>query len=398
MDNYSVYGGVSMKESQHKPAHDSRISLKSGAAKHKPVRLPDHGHSFPEQMLHYQRTIGNRALQELLLRARTDDPGILRLAPDAPENSTTPAGESNESVETWDNYTVNQALAALDRSTALALATPSNLREARRITILLVGWLERITNPERIREFFYGNDANLVEVLAGNATGSLRSLHTRLSFDRPPEPAWRHCRTELESARTYLEILNGEHRIYPPTTTMSAGFVEGGEIINHWLHGGGRELVINNPRWSSYMMANKPIREQIRPHLINDAVSRLFSGSFIQNFHGDTGTQGWVTGYQVLHGTNKYEGDLETGGTVEVTNNPDGTRTINYQLKYTFNDVTDAITNNDADQFLKTVSGIVFPWADRKDFVLRIVWESDCEVTLTPDNLIRKTRGYPFWD
>lgn len=386
-----------MKESQQKPAHDSRTLPPKNASRQDGTRLPEAGHPFRDRMLLCQRAIGNRALQGLLSSVRPDYPRTLRLATDAPENAAAPAGESESAVEAPDNYTVDQALAALDQAAALALATPPRIDEARRIISLLIGWLQRITAPERTRELFYGNDVNWVAVLSGNISGSLRALHTRLVFDRPPRPAWRRCRTELEGARNYLEILNGEHRMYLSTNNISAGLVEGGEIINHWLHGGGRELVINNPRWSSYMMANKPLREQIRPRLINDAMGRRFSGSFIQNFHGDTGTQGWVTGYQVLHGTNDTVGGLEMGGMAEVTNNPDGSRTVRYQVKYTFNDIADALKNNSADQFLKTLSGILF-WADRQDFVVRVIWESDCEIILTLDNHIQKTRGYPFWD
>jgi len=384
-----------MKESQQKQPAQDRRTLPPTSASAKP---PEAGHPLQEQILLYQQSIGNQALQGLLSSIHPDSAQTIRPAPDTSKNATAPTKENENAVEAPENNTVDQALAALDRAAALALATPPRIDEARRIISHLTEWLQRITAPEKIREFFYGNDINLIAMLTGNISGSLRALHTRLGFDWTPKPApWQRCRTEMEAARNYLEILNSEHRMYPPTTNIPAGLIEGLEISNHWLHGGGRELVINNSRWSSYMMANQPLREQIRFWLINDALERKFSSSFSETIHGDTGTQGWVTGYQVLHGSNSTVGDFEMGVMAGVTNNKDGSRTIRYQMKYTFNDISDPLANNMADQFLKTLTGILF-WADRKDFVVRIIWEADCEVTITSDNFIIETRGYPFWD
>jgi len=81
--------------------------------------------------------------------------------------------------------------------------------------------------------------------------------------------------------------------------------------------------------------------DQYLYYLIGDEMTKRYepgaSGTIIGRMHGETHDNGYLTGYQMLHGSNATVGDLEYFGV--VTPNIDGSRT--FDLIMTFHDIMD---------------------------------------------------------
>ena len=186
----------------------------------------------------------------------------------------------------------------------------------------------------------------------------------------------------------------------------------GEEILERWLSGEGGVMTETEGEWGEYMRANKLLAPQIANQLANDAGYRVNSGVVDITFSAEI-ENGYRSGYELLHGTNSTVGDFTIKGAAHVTNHADGSRTVEYDVKFTWNDVIDPNPNQgmsidpnwgwlieEASDGVLTDTEIVdiiddyFPCAE--DYDIHIAWLDQPTVTLDANNAITGTTGYPF--
>jgi len=154
----------------------------------------------------------------------------------------------------------------------------------------------------------------------------------------------------------------------------------GAELFDLWLSGKAPEhVVLDNPRWTAYMAADKGLSDQIDAHLMQLAqklrdglswrspippmapplevqksppVARCGSSigplaaplqSFKTSFHAEVGSEtgGYRTGYAQLHGSNRDAGDFEIEGTVQMGRVGSKLEFTFRNNQMTFNDIVD---------------------------------------------------------
>jgi len=107
-------------------------------------------------------------------------------------------------------------------------------------------------------------------------------------------------------------------------------------------------------------------------------------------FHAEI-ENGYSTGYEMLHGTHRGEGDFQIRGRATLT--PDGrNNNIHYELRYSWNDRIDKNAKYSGDNFF---AGILHFFYDPKDYAIHIHWKADSDVTVCDGKIIR-SNGYPF--
>ncbi|RDJ23303.1 hypothetical protein DWF00_21970 [Bosea caraganae] len=110
------------------------------------------------------------------------------------------------------------------------------------------------------------------------------------------------------------------------------------ELFDLWFSGEAKDVeVFDNQKWADYMRADKGLEGQIDEHLVRYAafvrdeaqsagkvladgrVSLPFQ-PYKTQFHAEVGdaSGGYVTGYAVLHGSNRDAGDFQMSGTVSI--------------------------------------------------------------------------------
>jgi hypothetical protein len=109
----------------------------------------------------------------------------------------------------------------------------------------------------------------------------------------------------------------------------------GEELLSRWLNGSQKTLTTKNGVWGDYLFANKALRRQILDQLISDATKRNQSGDVFIVFHAEI-ENGYTTGYEMLHGTNRDVGDFTVIGTATVYKD----HTV-YNVSLTWNDKID---------------------------------------------------------
>ena len=113
-----------------------------------------------------------------------------------------------------------------------------------------------------------------------------------------------------------------------------------GEIIfGHWIDGSGNDLLFyDDPQFTAYMKANTLLDKQIKEKIQQDALFRKTSGSVDIVFHAEI-EDGYLTGYQMLHGTNSRVGDFSIMGTANIAYMERSNKIIDYDLRLTWNDI-----------------------------------------------------------
>ena len=180
------------------------------------------------------------------------------------------------------------------------------------------------------------------------------------------------------------------------------------ELFSLWFEGKAPPvLVIDSPAWADYMRADTRLAALIRSRLTNHAIGMraemdgpLPAGQLRRplqlRFHAEVGSTagGFVTGYEVLHGTNAEAGDFEiTGRCISERRGPAGSAyTMRYEgLRFAFNDVVDANKRWSADAALaRTAANMakVLKVGPPRDYRVRIQWSDPRAVEIKVDAVV----------
>ena len=167
------------------------------------------------------------------------------------------------------------------------------------------------------------------------------------SNDREPRRAWRR--------RNERRWFNG-----------SIFFDERGrELLGRWLNGTGETMTTNNGEWGEYMRANDILTQEVFDYLKQDASGRTANGNIDFTMHAEI-ENGYNTGYEMLHGTDRTVGDFHLGGTATYN----GSQVV-YNLTLTWNDRIDPNHTYSEDTQL---SNILHTMYNPKDYVVHISW------------------------
>jgi len=157
------------------------------------------------------------------------------------------------------------------------------------------------------------------------------------------------------------------------------------------LNGSGEDLVRENGNWGRYMMDNTLLPPQLVAQLEKDAKARKASGPVNITFHAEI-ENGYLTGYEMLHGTHRGEGDFQIRGKATVAPATGGQK-IHYELRYSWNDRIDKNAQYAGDNLF---AGILRFFYDPKDYAIHIHWDAPSDVTVC-NGKITESSGYP-WD
>lgn len=189
----------------------------------------------------------------------------------------------------------------------------------------------------------------------------------------------------------------------------------GYRTLMRWGFGGGKPLlIVNNINvatlaidraetkygpipldWTTYMESNPPMRSKLIKAVGDDARHRTVSGPLNPTDPNMPGLvvqldDGYITGYQHLHGTN----DLRVEGWAEVTPGRDGSRVITYHLRYLWHDRIDPMEQLTYDAMLAQLAKRLRPNAT--DYDIEILWQEIAQVRVASEGRIVAAQGYPF--
>jgi len=166
------------------------------------------------------------------------------------------------------------------------------------------------------------------------------------------------------------------------------------EIFDLWFGGNApREVVFDSPKWANYMRASTKLSQQIDYQLKLyaelcrdqvDASPGTLNKTFTIPFHGELGsdTGGFLTGYNILHGSNKCVGDSTISGQLTAVRlgQPGSAFNVTYnRLNFVFNDIVDANMKWRADILAARVARNMARSLDGpppRDYTLRIKWSA----------------------
>ena len=163
----------------------------------------------------------------------------------------------------------------------------------------------------------------------------------------------------------------------------------GQDILKWWLDGSGQRRDLSDGIWGDYMMANETLRQQLKNKMEQDAISRISSGAVNLQFHAEI-ENGYLTGYEMLHGTHRGVGDFTVKGNAGVS----GTtcRTVDYKVTYVWHDIIDPNATYSSDNLAAWVLKLFYK---PKDYEIHISWSQPSRVELS-SKIINKETGYPF--
>lgn len=176
----------------------------------------------------------------------------------------------------------------------------------------------------------------------------------------------------------------------------------GREILDRYLGGGGDWRIVDDPKWSEYMMSNRLLSDQLYGRIRTEAQNALRQflwtgvpgGQFDNRFHAEIDNGEGVVGYQYLHGTNADEGDFQFSGDTQVQPLPDGTYEVTIDGGYTWNDRIDPNSAYWTDRVKNGFAEVItFGRADPYD--LRITWHARTTATLDENGTVVALDGYP---
>ena len=169
------------------------------------------------------------------------------------------------------------------------------------------------------------------------------------------------------------------------------------ELFEKWFYGKApAEVLLENETWAEYMRADQKLAGQIRRQLEVHADSlreeakagTVARKPFSIRCQAETGSAqgGYVTGYEVLHGTNRKAGGFEITGHYTIRPGSQGVYSVVYDgLTYTFNDIVDANKRWSADLvFARTAANMAkaLRVGPPKDYHVKIRWTEPKAVTI----------------
>lgn len=176
--------------------------------------------------------------------------------------------------------------------------------------------------------------------------------------------------------------------------TLDAFDARGQDLFGWWMEGTGDTRYLNDGVWRDYMMENKLLAPQIREKMEEDAKTRVSSGPVSLQLHQSHSIEiedGYFTGYEMLHGTNKLVGGFTVLGTAVVTNTG-GKRTVEYKVAYAWHDRIDPMNSIQSDRVAARTLRFLF---SPKDYNVHIDWWAPSKVEICGDK-IQSSTGWPF--
>ena len=193
------------------------------------------------------------------------------------------------------------------------------------------------------------------------------------------------------------------YKLIRKTIGYAFGDKQGRELLEFWLSGkAADEVTLDSEDWGDYMRAEPDLQKQIYKKLESDAYamrerlnqsSGRLEGAYECSFHGEvskksiSGNQidgGYLTGYQILHGSKK----TDTLRDVEITGQFTAVRsggvntpcTVTYEkLHFVWNDIINVNVHYKTDRIFADYAN----WENRytanpapKDYTLHIKWEA----------------------
>lgn len=176
-------------------------------------------------------------------------------------------------------------------------------------------------------------------------------------------------------------LLNPVRLVDPDGKLPIVKDIRGLEIASHWLFGGGEKKIIkNDPKWTNYMNNNAMLNKQIQSNLsqipITESSGKITTHAEIED--------GYTTGYEMLHGSNKNVGDFVINWKRESTtiDESNGSIKSTFSLKLEWHDIIDP--NNTYAQDKKYSSQLKKVFTP-KDYEIHIYWEGKQEITRKKD-------------
>ena len=159
---------------------------------------------------------------------------------------------------------------------------------------------------------------------------------------------------------------NWRDRNYGRGLNASTMDERGTELLGRWLNGSGEPLYVEGGNWGNYMKDNELLDAQIKQVLEEDAKMRSAGGAFSYTGFAEI-ENGYITGYEMLHGTHAGVGGFTMNGTVTMVN----ASTVEYKLTLAWHDVIDPNPIYAKDV---TAANILEMFYSPKDYEVHIRW------------------------
>jgi hypothetical protein len=154
--------------------------------------------------------------------------------------------------------------------------------------------------------------------------------------------------------------------------------------LGTYLTGGGAPHdIYDDPMWTSYMMEHEALRRQILGRLMLAVKAIADRGEkgrfpFAERFHAEFPENRGLSGYELLHGTNKDVGDFQLTGWADVADAyepQDGDFDIDLELRFVFNDIVDP-NNKYGRDTARAVLAEIATFGEAESYRLSIGWGS----------------------
>ncbi|MFF2082620.1 WXG100 family type VII secretion target [Nocardia sp. NPDC058176] len=177
----------------------------------------------------------------------------------------------------------------------------------------------------------------------------------------------------------------------------------GRAILIRYLKGMGDWTIVDDPKWSEYMMANEVLRRQLDEPVATAAASAL--QGYLQNgnssqpgtpqkFHAEMENGESMVGYQYLHGTDETVGDFTFRPNSVVTPRGDGTYEIKMYNSYTWNDIINENPKYQTDQVKNDFAELI-SLGKAEEYKIKITWNADATVIVDESGKVISMEGYP---
>ena len=168
-------------------------------------------------------------------------------------------------------------------------------------------------------------------------------------------------------------------------------------ILSWWLAGSGKERILTDDSWGNYMRKNTLLRSQLIDILDNIAIYSINRGKTsyqIQTYFHAEIENGYTTGYEMLHGTNRHVGDFSIQGYTNVLKKSKRIHRLYFSLIYTWNDIIDPNPTYLNDVKYSNIAKKIF---SPKDYIIRISWHDNAtSCYLGSERVSSESKGYPF--
>jgi hypothetical protein len=198
----------------------------------------------------------------------------------------------------------------------------------------------------------------------------------------------------IDSRRTDVVSRTGE--LVNNGSTDWAGY----DILKRYLAGGEDWRINNDPRWTEYMKAAPGLEEHVRDRLTETAqtmITDVPEGQTVTIPFEDKSSaetdNGYLTGYQLLHGTNIDVGGYQIQGTATVTNTGDG-YTVRFDASHTWNDIIDSNPKYQEDTIYNTAVEL-FTLGQADPYNIHVSWDAESTIQLDQNGMLVEAEGWP---